>query len=349
MDIVIAGALPHSSIASEAGNFLPKSAPHFLERLQTHQAQAQDIDVESTGCTPLETYQLQAAGLATQAANLGALYLPEALQATVQPGHGIYLMRLGHIALGQNSAILHTADELAITPAQSLALFENAQTIFAHSPYKLLTYHPEYFLVDLGPEFQANLASPNLLATGYLNDWWPQDEQTRPLRALLGELQMSWFNHPVNQERERQGLPVINTAWIFGGVQAKPELLARLPLAAQQTVKNDSLPAANSLMHLISPSTMNVSQSTQTPAKPYYLIDNMQFAHRQQDWGVWLQELANLDQQLPSLIETAQQQDKTSNPSYRLVLCGLDRIVTLSPQSWLKRTLQSKQHWKTWW
>ena len=344
MDIIIAGALPHTTIAGEALNYLPKAAPHLLERLETHRAQTQHIDVEALGCTPLEYYLLQAAGLPAQASSLAAYYLPADLRQYVQEGQAIYLLRLGHIALGQTSASLHTADELAITPAQSLALFENAQTIFAHSPYKLLAYHPDYFLVDLGPEFNAELPSPNLLATGFLNDWWPQDDATRPLRALLSELQMSWFNHPVNQEREAQGKRTINTAWIFGGIKGTAELMAHLPITS--TENHHAEQAGRS------------AKMVRTDKGNYLLISDLLYSHRQQDWGIWLQQLSLLDQRLPEIVARASTATHTNNHGedadshaspYRLVLCGLDRQVTLSPQSWVKRTLQSKNQWKSWW
>src|SRR3546814_1649888 len=31
------------------------------------------------------------------------------------------------------------------------------------------------------------------------------------------ELQMLWFDHPVNQARTENGLPAINSLWVFGG------------------------------------------------------------------------------------------------------------------------------------
>ncbi len=344
MDIVIAGALPHTSIAREMQKFLEKSAPHLLERLRTHHAQSQTYDLDHLSYTPLDVYQLEAAGLPLAASSLSALHLPSELQQHLVPERGIYLLQLGHIALGQHSASLHTADELAITPAQSLALFENAQTIFAHSPYKLLAYHPDYFLVDLGPEFNAELPSPNLLATGFLNDWWPQDDATRPLRALLGELQMSWFNHPVNQEREAQGKRTINTAWIFGGIKGTAELMAHLPITS--TENHHAEQAGRS------------AKMVRTDKGNYLLISDLLYSHRQQDWGIWLQQLSLLDQRLPEIVTRASTATHTNNHGedadshaspYRLVLCGLDRQVTLSPQSWVKRTLQSKNQWKSWW
>lgn len=362
MDIIIAGALPHTTIAGEALNYLPKAAPHLVERLETHRAQTQHIDVEALGCTPLEYYLLQAAGLPTQASSLAAYYLPADLRHFVQEEQAIYLLRLGHIALGQASASLHTADELAITPAQSLALFENAQTIFADSPYKLLAYHPEYFLVDLGPDFAdanpALLPSPGLLATGFLNDWWPQDERTRPLRALLGELQMSWFTHPVNQQREAQGLRPINAAWIFGGIKASADVLARSPQlkatnsapnSSTSSVANNNATESTATQPNSSPRTGNKANSPTT--SKFRLINSLLHAHRQQDWGMWIQQLSTLDKELPAILsgQASPISNQTSEPASRIVLCGLDRLVTLTPQNWFKQALQSKKQWKTWW
>src|SRR3546814_1835718 len=71
--------------------------------------------------------------------------------------------------------------------------------------------------------------SPALVATSSVNDWWPQDLAARPWRRLVNEVQMLWYEHPVNQERYKQGLVPINSVWLFGG--ARSAQIKSMPLA----------------------------------------------------------------------------------------------------------------------
>lgn len=54
------------------------------------------------------------------------------------------------------------------------------------------------------------------LSGHYLDDYLPGGEQARPWRALLNEMQMLLFEHPVNQAREERGEPPVNGLWFWG-------------------------------------------------------------------------------------------------------------------------------------
>src|SRR5690606_29208261 len=53
----------------------------------------------------------------------------------------------------------------------------------------------------------------------------------------VNEVQMLWFDHPVNQARYQQGLVPINSLWLFGGARA--EQLAAAPPPQDTRVYND--------------------------------------------------------------------------------------------------------------
>jgi hypothetical protein len=62
-----------------------------------------------------------------------------------------------------------------------------------------------------------------------INDFLPQGEDSKKWHALMNELQMFLHAHPVNQQRQTQGLPPLNSLWFWGaGV-----------LPAATSIKND--------------------------------------------------------------------------------------------------------------
>ena len=69
-------------------------------------------------------------------------------------------------------------------------------------------------------------ASP-LRATGRnIEIWLPHEartgERSRAWMKLQNEVQMAWFEHPLNVEREARGLPAINSIWLHGQGALRP-------------------------------------------------------------------------------------------------------------------------------
>ncbi len=49
------------------------------------------------------------------------------------------------------------------------------------------------------------------------NDYMPKNDATGTYHALRGEVEMALHDHEVNQHRESQGLPPVNSLWLWGG------------------------------------------------------------------------------------------------------------------------------------
>lgn len=277
MRIVLPGALPDPREARELTAYLPKAAPTLLGWLQRAHARSIAADPARSGCTPYEQWQLLARGFSPKgdqnfATGLGPLWA----QGVAEQDQPVWLVELVHVSPSRDGAALIPASELAITSEQSVALFESAQSLFGDSAFELTPSGTCHWRIVPPDTYTPTSASPTLVSITSVNDWWPQDLDGRPWRRLVNELQMLWFDHPVNHARYQQGLMPVNSLWLFGGARA------------------DQLPT--------------------TPASRDTLVyDELQAFNVKHDWSGWLAALAQLetrvfaplaDKRMPELILT---------------------------------------------
>lgn len=263
MQIVLPGALPDPDAARALVPHLEKAAPTFVSWLAKARAKLRAAEPAASACTAYEQWQLEHAGFQPESqqhlsAGLGPLWA-----ANLPGGHDqpVWLGELVHMAPTQTSTALLTSAELHITPEQSVALFESALGLFVDTGFKLHPNTDRLWRIEVPQGFDFTCASPALVAATSVNDWWPQQEAARPWRRLFNELQMLWFDHPVNLARQAQGVPPINGLWLFGGARPR-QLRASPPPASEQ----------------------------------HYTA--LQAPFMAQDWGGWLAALAELEAQI---------------------------------------------------
>lgn len=264
MQIVLPGALPDAAIAQELASHMEEKAPCFTGWLAHAHAAVITARPEDTFCTPYEFWQLRAHGYEAEAgtrasAGLGPLRASRAGFAAA-PDQPLWLGQLVHVAPARDGAALIPAGELEITPQESAALFDSAAESLADAGFAAAPFDTMHWRLTLPPGYAPECASPALVSITSVNDWWTQDTAGRPWRRLVNELQMLWFDHPVNRAREARGLRPVNSLWLYGG--AFP---SRMTPPSEATPRRE-LP------------------SLQGPA----LV---------QDWGSWLHELERLDRE----------------------------------------------------
>ncbi|UYO95227.1 hypothetical protein [Pollutimonas sp. M17] len=247
MRIVLPGALPDPREARELISYLPAAAPTLMGWLERGHATSTTADAARAGCTPFEQWQLMHHGFQPRAGQNCAAGLGPLLAAdTAEAGRPVWLAELVHVSPSRDGAALLPARELAIAPDQSVALFESVQALFSEVDFTLHPGGTDRWRIELPGGYAPSCASPALVAITSVNDWWSQDMAGRPWRRLVNEVQMLWYEHPVNQERYRQGLVPINSLWLFGG--ASPDQLTKPPAPDPETrVHGDLL--ASSIAH----------------------------------------------------------------------------------------------------
>lgn len=174
----------------------------------------------------------------------------------------VLLVRPVHLHVGLDHLVLAAPSLDGITFEEAQALADAANALFADDGLRWQPLTPRRWLFqainDTGRASIEALAvlrcrSARLAAGRNIDAWQPEGPSARRWRALVNELQMLWFEHPVNQARAAQGRPALNSLWLegrpgqprhraFEAVVTADESLAGLALAAGSEVS--SLPPA---------------------------------------------------------------------------------------------------------
>jgi len=322
MHIVLTGALPDARAARALLPQFVQTAPAFARWLARGRACVHAVSVQQTGCTAEEWWRLHQHGFQADtqqncAAGLGVLRWHEAVAqnvacvATQAANQPVWLAELVHIAPTQHGAGLLTASELNISPAHDRALFDSLHDLNKSGDFTLHRLTPGLWRVEVStPDFSLPAASPALVARTSVNDWWPQQDVARTWRRVFNEVQMTWFDHPVNQQRQQQGLPAVNGLWLFGG--ARPDQFANLTAPACMQWHEDCL-------------------------QPLL----------RQDWPQWLQALARLDKTLQEALDSNAVTQLDLTGLARVVTITPQRMNWIAH---LKNKLTGRtQAWKKWW
>jgi len=126
-----------------------------------------------------------------------------------------------HLHATRDHLVLMHPDHIPITATESAALLEEAKPLL-HDEFKteVMAADPHHWFIN--PAHLASLATHSIdQAHGRNIDWWlPRDTtevgRARAWRKLQNEIQMLWHISPINEAREANGLPAINSVWISG-------------------------------------------------------------------------------------------------------------------------------------
>lgn len=275
--IVLTESLAPAPISADLLKQLPTYAPHLVGYLDRCQSEKTTITLSETKCTAFEYWQLQNAGFSASMAKHNAalaLLLAGEQQKLSTPAADkpFWLVELIHISPARDGAALIPASALAIESVHNETLLQSAQALCEGTPFRLNAWSNTHWQLhnDSDQELPATFASTALVSRMTVNDWWDQDARSRDWRRFVNEIQMLYFDHPVNANRQQQGLPPINSLWPVGG---------------------------------LSPSVWQPKPTT----IPKQVFTTLTEPYLRQDWGQWLQELQKIDAEVAPLLQSAAQ------------------------------------------
>ena len=145
-----------------------------------------------------------------------------------------------HWHLGTDQVSLGDPEALALDETGSRAFLAVVQELFTSEGFVVAYGAPTRWYVAHESLAELPCASPDRVIGRNVDRWLPgrrgagAGDSSRLIRRLQNEVQMQLHEHPLNQARERQGLPVLNSVWISGCGRAQaakhpaPDIDARL-------------------------------------------------------------------------------------------------------------------------
>lgn len=121
-----------------------------------------------------------------------------------------------HWSMGHDSLTMQPPEQLNLDATASRELFDAAYPWFESSGWTLHWVNPLQWLVCHPSLASFTAASLDRVIGRNPDVWLPDHELARPIRRLQAEMQMLWYQHPINAQRELAGEWPVNSFWLSG-------------------------------------------------------------------------------------------------------------------------------------
>lgn len=186
-----------------------------------------------------------------------------------------FLLQPVHIHIARDHLVLTDPRRLDLSETESRTLFAIAETVAQEFGLALRYGSAGSWFVRADAWADLRTATIGAACGHNIDIWMPEGEQARRWRQFQNEIQMLWFSHAINQKRESEGQPVINSIWISNG-SATAQACPREPIMARN-------------FHELQTQTQAMTNTV------CIVIDDLTEAAINNDWGSWLATMHNLE------------------------------------------------------
>lgn len=289
--LVLPFALPPSELAPDLVEHL--KTPALATLLGKASSATRRKDDDSLRHLPHERLLAQALGASGTPAWAGAAMRGFGLD----PAAGAWFMvHPAHIEIARSHLLLNDLRHLGLNEPQSRALFDSALPYATELGLDLVYGDATTWFLRADRWAEMQTASPDAAAGLDVSFFLPDGQGSVEFRKLQNELQMLWYEHPANAEREARGQRPINAIWPWAGGSATlapvhcaegPSWLAALSTGSGGT---PSVTPAQAGAHGKDQATRGLGNDT------VVVIDTLSAAAIAGDWAVWLSEMERLEQ-----------------------------------------------------
>ncbi|SMG10480.1 regulator [Paraburkholderia susongensis] len=131
-----------------------------------------------------------------------------------------------HVRIAHDHLVLIDPASLELSDDEASALLALARPLIEELGVRIEAPKPTRWYLS-SDDFGTLAGASPLRASGRnIEIWLPHEahsgERSRAWMKLQNEVQMAWFEHPVNEAREARGLPAVNSIWFHGQGAARP-------------------------------------------------------------------------------------------------------------------------------
>jgi hypothetical protein len=138
----------------------------------------------------------------------------------VKPNTCVARIEPVHIHAARDHLVLTSTQILDIQASEADALFDSVKDIFAEMSTVTHRSMPHKWFIESSALENLSTVSTAQAEGRNIDHWMPSDTSVegvaRQWRKWQNEIQMIWFNHPVNEARQAEGMLSINSVWISG-------------------------------------------------------------------------------------------------------------------------------------
>ena len=275
-----------------------------------------------------------------------------------------------HVRIAHDHLVLIDPASLALTDAEASTLLDVARPLIEELGVRIEAPKPTRWYLASDAFGTLAGASPLRASGRNIEIWLPHEahtgERSRAWMKLQNEVQMAWFEHPVNEAREARGLPSVNSIWFHAQGAAQPvtspfarvlsDAAATRGLALTAGVETGAPPASFAALAAGANGATGATGagrdagsrahgSNGAAATTLVELDPFSAPYIEQDWGRWNEAFAALETEWFAPALAALQAGQLGELG--LTLCGDTGSVTLTitrgdlRKFWRRRVLAS--------
>ncbi|CAH2793224.1 MAG: Regulatory protein, RpfE type [uncultured Paraburkholderia sp.] len=263
-----------------------------------------------------------------------------------------------HVRIVHDHLVLIDPASLELSDEDAAALLAVVRPLIDELGVRIEAPKPSRWYLS-GEDFGTLSGTSPLRASGRnIEIWLPHEvhsgERSRVWMKLQNEVQMAWFENPVNEAREARGLPVVNSIWFHAQGKAQP-VTSPFSLVCSDAAAIRGLAMTAGTPVAAPPATFSAfaalpalesSTNANAAGKPVLVeLDPFSAPYIEQDWARWNAAFAALETGWFQPALEALQEGRFAELD--LTLCGDTGSVTLTltrgdlSKFWRRRVLAS--------
>ncbi|MEM5274141.1 hypothetical protein VSR17_03770 [Cupriavidus taiwanensis] len=289
-DDVVPGALLRQLELPALGKLLTRAAPGPRERHDEPFLRSLPQERWLAGKAGLDTVRVPLAPYMRLADSGGAAAGTPAGSAA--DGQSWACLQPVHIHAARDHLVLMPPGQLGLRQQEASALREAIDALLQESGIALETPCPQRWYLPEAVFGPLEATTPLRAAGRNIDIWMQAGARARDWRRLQNEIQMTWFDHRVNQAREAAGEVPVNSVWLYGGGALQP-----VPQLAGTVLSNDPFLSGLALAagSRVLPAPAGLAGAAALEGSVLAMLDSATEAHIAEDWGLWLDRMHALD------------------------------------------------------
>lgn len=297
LDILLPFGLPPAELASDLLKELNTPALAALTSRTKSENQRHEVIDDFQRALPHELWIARRFGLDDTLKERGSPPVAEALMRAMglspQPGTWFVLQPV-HIHIARDHLVLTDPRQLALTDQESRTLFDIAAQLFDEAGKRLLYGDAGTWFVQAEDWRGLHTSTPDAASGHNIDIWMPKGPGERDWRKVQNEVQMHWFNHAVNEEREIRRQKPVNSVWLWGGSSSN---IARRP---HQYDKTFNLPGWMQAFRQFVPGHAEADNATamltEFGTSNMLVLNHLLESALANDWARWLEDVKRLEE-----------------------------------------------------